>query len=468
MFYPKTNMIRTLLIWFVVCLLTSLPLTIPMDAEAQELNLKTNQLRGSYKVDYPGSLSMERQFGEKLRGAVEDAIANSDGVKIAIKQVHISNTKIWSEIARLTPTIYMSLDASRSHNKLSAIHSAENKTDLNVELNIPIYSGGRSLFSIRAARRNKLAAKNDIIAAKNDLTLEVLSAYLQFNQAEETVKLLRQNILNAETLLNAVINRERRGLASKTDIANVRVNLASLRQDHEATKGTKSQINAQIENLTGQKFKNIVDLISVSELISYEEEELVQSAIKSNPEINAAQHRAVAQRLASRAEFGRYLPQVNFYAEYDQEINASARSQQEKNWQVGLRLRMPLVDLNTVPTVTESRQLAQIASYRASDLKRDIILSVRSLYREHNAGLKQLDFAKARERYLKQVVSSEQALFEKGIGSIDQLLEQKRAVAQSQIETIKAKTDVYLAAFQLLAVANKLYPKKTISDLRKS
>lgn len=398
---------------------------------------------------------LSTQVGSDLRGVLKDAVSNSDGIKIAIKQVHISDTRIWSEIAKFTPTINMTLDASRSSKGFGNLNDAGRETELSFALSMPIYTGGQRVFSLRAARRNKLAAKNDAISAQNKVLLDVLSAYLQYHQTAETVTLIGQNVSSLKKLLTAVRNRKDHGIASQADVAYVQANLASMRQQHEAAKGSKSQIKAQIESMTGRKFTNLPKLMRVSKLVSDNEEHLVQEALTFNPEIKAAQHRAVSQRHTSRAAYGRYLPQVNVYAQHDRAISAYSRSQQTTDWQVGIKLTMPLVDLSTVSSIAESRQLAQLASYQASDTKRNVALSIRSLYRQYEAGRKQIDLAQARVKYMRQIETSERERYNQGVGSLDQLLEQKRAHAQSKIDAIGVKTDAYWTGYQLLIAANK-------------
>lgn len=429
----------------------SIPMTVNRSAKTRRYvaSKKTNRIVAKKEPELSPELSAD------LRGVLKDAVSNSDGIKIAIKQVHISDTKIWAEIAKFTPTINMTLDASRSSRGFGNLRDAERETELSFALNMPIYTGGQRVFSLRAARSNKMAAKNDAISAQNRVLLDVLSAYLQYHQTEETVKLLGQNVSSLKKLLTAVRNRKDHGVASQADVAYVQANLASMRQQHEAAKGSKSQIRAQIESLTGRKFKNLPKLMRVAKLVSSDEEQLVQAAMAANPEIKAAQHRAVSQRHTSRAAYGQYLPQVNLYAQHDRAISAYSSSRQTTDWKVGVTLTMPLVDLSTVSSIAESRQRAQLASYQASDTKRNIALSVRSLYHQYTAGRKQIDLAQARVKYMRQIETAERERYNQGVGSLDQLLEQKRALAQSKIDEIGVKTDAYWTAYQLLIAANK-------------
>jgi outer membrane protein TolC len=99
---------------------------------------------------------------------------------------------------------------------------------------------------------------------------------------------------------------------------------------------------------------------------------------------------------------------------------------------------MPLVDLGTVSEIAESRERAQVASYQASDTKRNIELSVRQLARQYYAGLEQIKLANSRVKYLRQVVNSENKRYEKGVGSLDQLLQQRQTLAQAQIDADSA------------------------------
>lgn len=430
----------------------AIPMTVNRKAKTKRYisSKKTNRY-----VPKPEPELVAQASSSELRGVLKEAVSNSDGVKIAVKQVHISDTQIWSEIAKFTPTLSMTLDRSRSSDGFGNLSSAETSSELSFALNMPIYSGGSRVYSLRAARRNRLAAKNDAISAQNRVLQDVLSAYLQYHQTDETVKLLSQNVGSLKKLLAAVRDRKKHGIASQADVAYVQANLASMRHQYEASKGSRSQLQAQIASLTGRPFKNIPKLMRVTKLVSDDEEHFVQQALIANPEIKAAQHRAVSQRHTSRAAYGQYLPQVNAYAQYDRALNSYTQSQQSTDWKVGVKLTMPLVDLSTVSSIAESRQRAQLASYQASDTTRNITLSIRTLYRQYVAGQKQIDLAKARVKYMRQIEVAERERYNLGVGSLDQLLEQKRALAQSKIDAIGVKTDAYWTAYQLLIAANK-------------
>lgn len=430
----------------------AIPMTVNRKAKTRRYvsSKKTNRY-----VSKPEPELVAEASASELRGVLKEAVSNSDGVKIAVKQVHISDTKIWAEIAKFTPTLSMTLDASRSSDGFGNLSSNNSSSELSFALNMPIYTGGSRIYSLRAARRNRLAAKNDAISAQNRVLQDVLSAYLQYHQTDETVKLLGQNVSSLKKLLAAVRDRKKHGIASQADVAYVQANLASMRQQYEASRGSRSQLQAQIANLTGRPFKNIPKLMRVTKLVSHDEEHFVQQAMISNPEIKAAQHRAISQRHTSRAAYGQYLPQVNAYAQYDRPLNGYTKSQQTNDWKVGVKLTMPLVDLSTVSSIAESRQRAQLASYQASDTTRNVTLSIRTLYRQYAAGQKQIDLSQARVKYMKQIEIAERERYKQGVGSLDQLLEQKRALAQSKIDAISVKTDAYWTAYQLLIAANK-------------
>ncbi len=430
----------------------AIPMTVNRKAKTRRYlsSKKTNRY-----VPKPEPELVAEASSSELRGVLKEAVSNSDGVKIAVKQVHISDTKIWAEIAKFTPTISMTLDTSRASKGFGNLADAESNSELSFALNMPLYTGGQRIFSLRAARRNKLAARNDAISAQNKVLQDVLSAYLQYHQTDENVKLLSQNVSGLKKLLTAVRDRKDHGIASQVDVAYVQANLASMRQQYEAARGSRSQLQAQIASLTGRPFKNIPKLMRVTKLISEDEEHFVQQAMSSNPEIKAAQHRAVSQRHTSRAAYGQYLPQVDLYAQHTRPLNSYSKSQQTTDWEVGVKLTMPLVDLSTVSSIAESRQRAQLASYQASDTTRNITLSIRTLYRQYAAGQKQIDLSQARVKYMKQIEIAERARYKQGVGSLDQLLEQKRALAQSRIDAISVKTEAYWTAYQLLIASNK-------------
>lgn len=386
----------------------------------------------------------------ELRGVLSEAIANSDSVKIAAKQVHIADTKIWREIAKFTPTLKLSLDTSVSSLGSGGLSSADKTSEMNFALSMPLFTSGQRVFSLLAARNNKMAAQNDAISARNKVIEQTISAYLQYHQTKQTVGLLGQNVASLQKLLNAVRDRKHYGVASQADVAYVQSNLLSMKQQHQSAKLSQSQLQAQLESITGRSLAVMPKLSDIDHLILDDEEALVQTAIVNNPAIKSANYSANAQRHTSRAAYGKYLPQVNLYGQHDVGLNSYTKSQQATDWKVGVKLTMPLVDLGTVTEIAESRQQAQLASYQASDTRRNIELSVRSLSREYQSGKGQIKLANSRVDYVRQIANSERQRYEKGVGSLDQLLEQNRTLAQARIDAIGVKTNAYWSGYQLL------------------
>jgi outer membrane protein len=424
-------------------------------------SFKSYTKRVTKTVPQPAVKTIEEKAPEfELRGLLTEVVDRSETIKIADTQVKIADIKVWKELAKFTPTINLTLDTSLSGTGIYKIPNGTSSSELSFALSMPVFTSGQRIFSLRAAKSNKMAAKNQAKIARNDVMGQTISIYLQYLQTEKTIQLLSQNVGSLQKLLKAVRNREKHGIASPSDVAYVRANLASMKQQHSSAKGGLGQIRAQLESMTGRPVSKLPKLKKLTTMITKSEDALVQNALVNNPTIRAVNHRADAQQHTSQATMGKYLPQVNLYGQHDVALNNYTKAQQTSDWKVGLKLSMPLVDLGTVSEIAESRERAQVASYQASDTKRNIELSVRQLARQYYAGLEQIKLANSRVKYLRQVVNSENKRYEKGVGSLDQLLQQRQTLAQAQIDADSANTNSYLTAYQLLIATGDFDSKK--------
>ncbi|MEW7007111.1 MULTISPECIES: TolC family protein [unclassified Lentilitoribacter] len=394
-------------------------------------------------------------IGLEMRGLITNAIASSDAIDVSKSEVKIAQIRIWKELASYTPVISMSVDVSRAGLRLGTIPHGQETSELKFSLNLPIFTSGRRHFALKAAKSNRKAALGRAKAVRNQVASQVISALLQFNQAQQTVALLGENVGSLKRLLTAVRNREKQGFASAADIAYVQANLASLRRQREGSISTRNQIKAQLESLIGAPVDKTPKLPALKKLIQSTENELVAQAIISDPTLMAAKHTATAQRFASRSAIGGYLPQVSLYGQHDVALGTYTKSKQTTDWEVGVRLTMPLVDLATVADISEAKERAQLASYQASDTRRNVELSVRSLSREYQSAVKQVGLANSRVNYLRKVAKSEAVKYEKGVGTLDKVLEQKQILAQARIDASDTKTSAYWAAYQLLIASGR-------------
>lgn len=417
--------------------------------------LPTNEIVGSIvasiDVDKFGETAESSGLiGFEMRGLITGAVASSDAINVSKSEVKIAQIKIWKELASYTPTISMSVDVSRAGLRLGLLPNGQETSELKFSLNLPLFTSGKRYFALKAAKSNRKAALGRAKAVRNEVAGQVISALLQFNQAEQTVALLGENVGSLKRLLTAVRNREKQGFASASDIAYVQANLASIRRQREGSVSNQNQIRAELESLISVPIDTMPKLPALKKLIQSNEEQLVAQAIVSDPTLMAAKHTATAQRFASKSAVGSYLPQVNLYGQHDVPMNSYTKSVQTTDWKVGVRLTMPLVDLATVADISEARERAQLASYQASDTRRNVELSVRSLSREFQSSIKQVELANSRVYYLRKVAKSEAVKYDKGVGTLDKVLEQKQVLAQARIDALDTKMSAYWAAYQLL------------------
>lgn len=396
----------------------------------------------------------------ELRGIITSAIDHSDTYKISKTQIKIANTSIWRELAKFTPTINFSLDASSTGLGLRNVPDGTKTSEVTFSLSMPLFTSGQRFFSLNAARSNKLAAKYNAEGTRNDVIGQTISTYLQYKQTEKTVALLGQNVSSLQKLTDAVRARKKHGFASQADLSFVQANLANMRLQRRASISTLGELEAQLENLIGRKITDLPALPDFNQLSTQDENSLVAMAVSNNPAIKAAKHSADAQKQTSYATVGKYLPQVNLYGQYDIPTNTYSRETQTTDWQVGVRLTMPIVDLATVTEIAESRHQAQIASYQASDTRRNIELSIRTLTRQFEGGKERLRLAQSRVSHLSKVTNSERQKYDKGVGSLDQLLERKQTLAQARIDAIRVKIETYWAGYQLAIATGDFDPSE--------
>jgi outer membrane protein TolC len=120
-----------------------------------------------------------------------------------------------------------------------------------VDLQWPIYSGGRTDALERAARAEASAVSADVAAAQADLRLEVSRAFWALVTARATTGVLAQSLARAGAHLRAVRERFAAGLVPPNDIASAEAQQARQRLLLVEAENQRATVSAELARLVG-------------------------------------------------------------------------------------------------------------------------------------------------------------------------------------------------------------------------
>src|SRR5690606_40666527 len=107
--------------------------------------------------------------------------------------------------------------------------SPERQVSGQLNLTIPVYSGGANLAGLHAAETRVLAGRADLRGSESALFSQVVAAYMDVIQNEALVALAANNVDVLATNLEATSDRLQTGDLTRTDVAQSEARLALAR-----------------------------------------------------------------------------------------------------------------------------------------------------------------------------------------------------------------------------------------------
>jgi outer membrane protein TolC len=187
-----------------------------------------------------------------------------------------------------------------------------------IDLQWPIYTGGRTDVLLRAATAERTAAGKDLEAARADLRLEIARAFWAVVTARETEVVLKRSLDAVDAHVKDVRARLASGVVPPNDVSSAEAQASHQRLLALEAANQRGVAEADLQRLIG------VDPapLTLSEKVgtppsSQNVTELVARAIKTRPERQALEQRAESAALRIDVATAAGRPQVAFASGYD-------------------------------------------------------------------------------------------------------------------------------------------------------
>ncbi len=327
-----------------------------------------------------------------------------------------------------------------------------------LSLTATIFDGGRRINALRGARSALAGAVHDAEAARNQIAAETLATIVELDFAQSQAAILSGSLRELGGTLAAVRARRNAGLASEGEVAEVEAEIAELRRGLAAAEGAAAKAGAGLRGQLGAEVAGVPSMPHLEGLLAMGPERLAEQARLNNPRVLATWNRATAASFSHKAALGKYLPRLEFAADYGAYRNFGPQAD-PSGLTVGLTLRVPLVQASTVAEVREARALAAAARYRAIDEAIRFDTQVRVDWAEHQAAGERETHAARKVAALRRALASRRAQYDAGLIPVDDVLVLSRQVAQARVQEAEARSQRVAVGVALAAGAGLLVPQ---------
>lgn len=324
-----------------------------------------------------------------------------------------------------------------------------------LDLQWPIYTGGRSDALLRAAEAERTATGKDLETARADLRLEITRAYWAVVTARETEAVLKRSLEAVDAHVKDVRTRLSSGLIPPNDVSSAEAQASHQRLLAVEAANQRAVSEADLQRLIGvdpgpMTLGDKRDAVSTSPDVTA----LVARALKERPERQALEQRAASADLRAAAANAGRLPQIGIGGGYDY-ARPNPRifprhDEWQTSWDASINLTWTLWDGGRRAAETgEARANAAALKTRVEDFDRQVTFEVRARALELQSSQQAVTTA---DDEIRAAAEAERAIGERyraGVATATDVLDAQVARLQAELDRARAVANVRLAEARL-------------------
>ena len=337
-----------------------------------------------------------------------------------------------------------------------------------LDLQWPIYTGGRTDALERAARAERSAIDKDVAAARADLRLEITRAYWAVVTARETELVLRRSLDAVNAQVADVKSRLASGLVPPNDVASAEAQAARQRLLALEAANQHEIAEADLRRLTGNDAATVAPPSAQSlpaggalppapawlPARGGSVADLIAAALKARPERQALEARAEAATERADAVGAAARPQIAVTGGYDY-ARPNARifpraAEWNTSWDASVNVSWNLWDGGRrAAEQGEARATASALKTRVADFDRQTTFEVRTRTLELDSSREAVSAA---DEEIRAAAEAERVVGERyraGVIAQGDVLEAELSLLQSQLDRTRALASVRLAEARL-------------------
>ena len=344
-------------------------------------------------------------------------------------------------------------------NQLNIIYpDVPNNYRTRLDLQWPIYTGGRLDALERAARIDATASADDIAAARGDLTLEITRAYWALVTATESVRVVQESVTRMDAHLRDVRNQLAAGLLPPNDVFSVEAQESRQRMLAVQARATREVAEADLARLVGAPPGTMVEpaaALDSAPASAAPIETLLESAKQRRPERAALMKRLGAAGERGRAASAGTKPSVavNGGVDYAQP-NPRIFPREEAwrtSWDASVNVSWPLFDGGRARSeMAEASASTRAVRERLAEFDSTLAVEIRQRVSERDASRAVIDAATDAVRSATEARRVVGERFTAGVAISTDVLDAQVALLQAELDRTLAVANARLADARLV------------------
>lgn len=392
------------------------------------------------------------QITLSLTGSRSDNPLNVFGMKLQQRQVALADFGVDNQMLQ-------ALNTGDYAYEPDSLNNPDSQTDFNtrIEVLLPVWNGGKISGYENQAEAMISAAKRGDVAVQQYLTFNIYQAYEAVHAARAYIDVAKQAKETADSYVNTTRNLVDQGVVVRSEFLTAKVNQSAANVAYEKAKAEEKialqtlkmlmNVDAKAEVQVGERF----DL----QLPVNNEEELLNLALNSNPELDAKRKQVEASTYEIQTAKADYYPNFNMMLRKD--WNSENLALDNTSYTVAGVLSWKITDFGvTKSSVDMAAAAAAQKKAEARSHQNKVRLQVLTAWNKLQA---------AEEQVLSNLLAVQQAdearrlvlkRYNNGIATITELLMANTQLDKARAELVSARYDVNVQKAKLLLATGRM------------
>jgi outer membrane protein len=326
-----------------------------------------------------------------------------------------------------------------------------------LDLQWPIYTGGRLDAIERAARIEAGASADDIATARRDLTLEITRAYWALVTAAESLRVVQESVTRIEAHLTDVRNQLAAGLVPPSDVFTVDAQASRQRMLTVQARSNRDIAEAELARLVGAAPGTPIEPAAALDALAAAPaplDVLIETARQQRPERAALVKRVGAAGERGRAATAGTKPTVAVgggvdYASPNPRI-FPREDAWRTSWDAGITVNWPIFDAGHARSeMAEAAALTRAVQERLADFDASLEVEIRQRLSEIAASRAAIAAATDAVRSATEARRVLGDRFAAGVATSTDVLDAQVALLQADLDRTQAIANAHLADARL-------------------
>jgi OMF family outer membrane factor len=376
---------------------------------------------------------------------------NSDWIQARIA-LEKARAALRAAEAGRSPTVTGSIQYSYSDSAQARLSSINNNTPLGttttnplsgtVGINYNVFDSGVNDATITAAENNVRIAESTINQARQTLRLNIVTAYYNLQNADETIRIQRQAVKNSERSLKDTQSRERAGVGTKFDALQAEVSLANAKQD--LLNAEAAQLVARRELSRQLNYPPTVEITAADKIAPVAAwklplEESILLAVRNRAELDIQKLQREVSRSNASASLARLGPQVNLFANFNAASEFTSGGGIGTGYQLGATLNWTLYDWGkTAAQVDQFKADQATAESKFEQAARQARFDVETAYINQRSRFQQIETATKAVQQATEALRLARLRLDAGVGTQLEVLTAESDQTRADVNRVQA------------------------------